>query len=406
VSTWLVPRQDLTPEQLRAVGLPHDRHQVIFGAPGSGKTLVLLYRARELCDQLGTPPDRFRIFVFTNVLKEYIRSALNLLQLPDGVVTTYDAWCAELHENQIGPLPLRQHGWNSKPDYPEIRRRVACWVRRHCASMPLYDFVMVDEGQDLEPEVYEVLRHIASHVTVCLDDKQQIYERGSRKDEILLALGLHHRNLTLLGAYRCSPLVARLAAQFLTSEEERRRYLNQIRVAQTDRETPVLYLAHSFEDERQQLIAALRQRLLKDRRIAVLFPLRRQVREFAQSLRAAGIEVDEQPELDFSSDAPKLMTYHSAKGLTFESVFLPQLVWKSFKNKSENNIRHLLFVAVTRATQWVYMSGGQYDGIGVLKDLALLKQQGVLKLLRGRFEDEPHPPEPASDLQGNDLDFL
>ena len=47
MSGWLVPRSDLTPEQLRAIELPPTEHRVVIGGPGSGKTQMLLHRARS-----------------------------------------------------------------------------------------------------------------------------------------------------------------------------------------------------------------------------------------------------------------------------------------------------------------------------------------------------------------------
>ena len=41
MSTWLVSRDELTPEQMRAIELSRQEHRVILGSPGSGKTQIL-----------------------------------------------------------------------------------------------------------------------------------------------------------------------------------------------------------------------------------------------------------------------------------------------------------------------------------------------------------------------------
>lgn len=58
MATWLVPPSDLTTEQIRAIELPTDEHKVVMGGPGSGKTMVLLHRARHLAQVGNVPPDQ------------------------------------------------------------------------------------------------------------------------------------------------------------------------------------------------------------------------------------------------------------------------------------------------------------------------------------------------------------
>ena len=89
--SWLVPRNELTVEQSRTVESTVEQHRLVLGSPGSEKTIVLLHRARHLIDNYGIPPERCRLFVFTNALKAYIRAALRDLALPDDCVMTFDA---------------------------------------------------------------------------------------------------------------------------------------------------------------------------------------------------------------------------------------------------------------------------------------------------------------------------
>ena len=65
MSTWLVPRTDLSREQREAVELNTREHRIIGGAPGSGKTQILLHRARHLLDTTGADISRMRIKKFS-----------------------------------------------------------------------------------------------------------------------------------------------------------------------------------------------------------------------------------------------------------------------------------------------------------------------------------------------------
>ena len=139
---------------------------------------------------------------------------------------TLDDWCRHWHESHIG----RRIPWDSKtktPDFPAIRRAVLEHARAQTYFSPPYEFALVDEGQDLEADSFDLLRTIARHVTVCMDNKQQIYERGSTEAGILRRLGLRKRNVGLLEAFRCSPYVASLAAEFIDDPEDRVFFLRQ-----------------------------------------------------------------------------------------------------------------------------------------------------------------------------------
>jgi superfamily I DNA/RNA helicase len=394
LSTWLIPRNELTPEQLCAVELSLHEHRVILGAPGSGKTQILLHRARYLCDSFHVAEDRFHIFVFTNVLKDYIRSALQLLHLPESCVTTLDHWCTEFYREHIG----RTLPWNRVekiPDFAAIRRAILTTLResrdtvasldgvratRHgnLSKHALFEFVLVDEGQDLDEEVFELLKTMATHVTVCMDHKQQIYERGSNERQILARLGLKKRHVSLLEAFRCCPYVHQLAAQLVEDPEEAKEYLHQAQTVQGERDMPLLYRAADFEDEKRRLIEMLRVRLAMGEKIAILLPQRRQVYGFAQGLREAGLEVETPKDCDFSTDLPKILPFPSAKGLTFDTVLMPRLVPSAFVKLHASRIDRLLFVGITRATKWVYMSTAGNSSFSSLEKLAAGASKGCL----------------------------
>ena len=140
--------------------------------------------------------------------------------------------------------------------------------------------------------------------------------------------------------------------------------------------TPLYYRASDYEDERETLIETVKVRLSRGERIAILLPQRRQVNSYAKRCREAGLPTETPKQVDFNTDVPKIMPYHSAKGLTFDTVFMPGLTSESFAKFSNARIRRLLFVGITRATGWVYMSNTQDTQFALLDGLEALVKQG------------------------------
>ena len=103
--------------------------------------------------------------------------------------------------------------------------------------------------------------------------------------------------------------------------------------------------------------------------VAILLPHNDMVRAFGRMLTELEVNCELRfqdktdwrssvDSLNFSSTNPKLMTYHSAKGLQFETVFLPLLEeyeekWDFVKNVDCN--RKALYVAMTRTYKDLYV---------------------------------------------------
>ena len=234
---------------------------------------------------------------------------------------------------------------------------------------------MIDEGQDLDRRDFETLATVAKHVTVFMDPKQKLYERDADETGVARALGLRRRNLALLDAYRCSPYIVQAGASFIRDEAERHQFVEQNPPVQKgERQLPLLYLATDVDDERANLIDVVRTRIDRNERIAILFPTNRHMFGYARALVDAGLEVevnqsrrsekDALPAIDFGSPLPKLMPYPSSKGLTFDTVLMPRLNRRFLKKTEPDRLERWLFVGLTRATRWIYIS--TTDGVDTL----------------------------------------
>ena len=408
--SWLVHRDEMTVEQLRAIEISPEEHRVIFGAPGSGKTQILLHRAKYIADMWNVPAKKYHIFVFTNVLKLYIQSALNLLDLDSDSISTFDSWCMNYYRNNVN----KYTPWNKEEkctDFSLIRAGVLNYIKKNDIS-PFYDFIMVDEGQDLTVDAFEILKSISKHITVCMDHKQKIYQGGADELSILSKLGLRKRNMSLLEAFRCCPYLVYLAAQFIDNPEERSMFIGQARTAQTERETPILYYAKDFEDERKKLIDIVKIRINKGERVAILLPQKRQVYGFTQTLKEAGLEVENQIDsqkndkqvfsLDFNSLRPKVLTFHSAKGLTVDTVMMPRLVTTSFHKGDPSSINRLLFIGISRATKWVFMSTNEKGALSAFDNLISLANEKFLTIQKNTTDENLVPEVAKNDFEDED----
>ena len=235
---------------------------------------------------------------------------------------------------------------------------------RRSKAPPSLDAALVDEGQDLDEGCYALLRLAARHVTVAFDSRQAIY-RDAAGDDLPGALGGRAAEIDLASTYRACPFVVDLACGFIEDPTQREIFRSQAATQQEERQTPLLYRAADEADERRRLLEVLRERLHRNERVGILFPTLRQVQDYAGFLRAEGIMAARQPEtdrqgrrptLDFAAGRPVVLTFHSAKGLTFDSVLIPGLSTNALR-AARGTASRMLFVAVTRATRWVYLSG-------------------------------------------------
>lgn len=112
--------EDLSLEQDEVYNLPLDGKSLVSGPPGTGKSVMALYRAQALSIDDRTPA----ILMFNNVLKQYIALHAAKLGVADGVETFH------------------------------------CWFRRE-ATLPLSGCVTADYTVPVTPRVHSAT--VSSH---------------------------------------------------------------------------------------------------------------------------------------------------------------------------------------------------------------------------------------------------
>ncbi len=378
----LLSRSALTPSQLKIVKLPFDKNLLVLGPAGSGKTQVLIHRAAYLARTQGFPSNSYRLLVFTDMAREFIKPAARSLGLPKEALTTFDLWCRHFYEGHISKDLPRTYV-NLRVDLPGIRSGVLRTLERNKGLQHRLLFALVDDGQDLSPEAYEVLRLAARHITVFADFEQKIVDNETSRTLLIERLKIAGRRHTLSASYGSAPHVAVLASYFIPDESLRRVYRDHISTKQKVIEQPLCYVAPSFEEEMDLMAATVQMRQSMNRSVGIVVVSDKMLHELPKELSKRGVKVEKVVErdahnvlhepYDFGNTVPKIVTYSTSKGMTFDSVFLPGLTEDSFHQLRHKERQRMLFVGMARAKQWVYLStvkGKEFKEINILRSAA------------------------------------
>lgn len=311
---FFVNEEELDDFQVQLLQKRIDRSMVVSGCAGSGKSILALWKAKQIQDlQDGLS---YKFIVFTKALNQYMSDGIRTVGLDD-------------HNF------LYHHQWKKK-------------------GCPSADYIIVDEIQDFERKEIAEFKAAARRAFFFWGDSAQSIYRGLKdtQDILSIATDAEIEPEKLHFNHRLPRKIARFAAP-LTDDEE----LVQ-RCRKEGTEMPRILHYGTLE---QQLEVAMQQ--IKNRQItdaAIMVPTNGSVKRAYTYLRHKGYSIEakyddkenfrnSRMDLDFDSDNPKLMTYHSAKGLQFEAVFLPEC------SVSEDKYRIPLYVAITRSYQNLFV---------------------------------------------------
>ena len=151
-------------------------YQKLFGVAGSGKTLVLAYRAAKLLNQ----NKKVLIICYNITLKHYIRQQIKKAALKFSWrnlhVDHFHGFTKKYALEKDIPYPF---GGGVKEELIEhINRVVEC--RKKDKNYRRYDAILMDEGQDFNEQWYKFLCDFLTEnneVLFAVDKKQNIYNR-------------------------------------------------------------------------------------------------------------------------------------------------------------------------------------------------------------------------------------
>jgi hypothetical protein len=357
----LVRVMDMQQEQLaRSLG---DEHRIIHGVAGSGKTMILGFRAMHLARTLSKP---ILVLCYNKTLAARLDQLMSERGLADKVqVYNFHSWCRKMLTAYHVPLPAQGDSF-----YEAMVEQVMQGVERNQIPRFQYGAVLIDEGHDFEPHWYRLIVQMVDPATnsllVLYDDAQNIYGKANRPAFTWKSVGVQAQGRTtiLRVNYRNTLEILSVARRFAHELFEGRPDDEDVPLIAPESAgrrgaIPTLIRAENAAGELRAVLASIRQELEQGRalsEIAVLFHANWEGEKIHQALQQAGIashlaEQGAKNSLFTSGDNVKLVNMRSSKGLEFPVVIIPGLGALPRPNQDEAETARLLYVAMTRATE-------------------------------------------------------
>lgn len=351
---WMVSAADIDndDDQYKILNAVLDKSCIVSGCAGSGKSVLALLKAQRIQKEKGS---NYQIIVFTEALCDYMNAGRKDL----GLTNTF------------------KYHWK--------------WVNRE--GCPTSDYIIVDEIQDFdEEEIRQFCDAAQKNFFFFGDTAQSIYE-GMMRDGMpkktvpvegivrILPSNITPKSFALYRNYRLPIPVAKVAQQVGLDLEpfDERIYKSMV-------ETMPRFLGCvSLQEQLSTIKKIIDKRGFSD--VAILLQDNNMVIRVHEILNEIGLNHEARyrkdgskyDTLDFSTPNPKVMTYHSAKGLQFEAVFIPGAEQCSYGNnfvkpivlgrgisrfdcpnpvnvsKGGDCMRKALYVAMTRTYNYLYV---------------------------------------------------
>ncbi|TCI11422.1 DNA helicase II [Dyella soli] len=341
-----------------------DEHRIIHGVAGSGKTMILGFRAMQLARSLAKP---ILVLCYNKTLAARLDQLMGERGLSDKVqVYNFHTWCRSMLTAYHVPQP---------PEGPHVADELppAVIAGVDSGQIPRFQYgaVLVDEGHDFEPDWYRLIVQMidpdTNSLLVLYDDAQNIYGQAQRKKISWKSLGVQAQGRTTIlklnyrNTLEILSVARGFASELLLERPDDDDGVPLIAPQSAGRRgaLPELIRVERMEQQLPAIIERLRDeraagRALSD--MAVIFRNAWEGEKLHEALERAGIpsrlaESTGRTSLFVVEDAVKLVTMHGSKGLEFPLVIIPGLGSLPKPGKDEADEARLLYVAMTRATE-------------------------------------------------------
>ena len=364
---------DLQQEQLaRSLG---DGHRVIHGVAGSGKTMILGYRAEYLAKASTASSKPILILCFNEPLGVTLDSVMRAKGL-DGKVHArhFHKWCRD----QLVAYGQAVPGQNltSEQYAEELVLRVIHGVDRKQIPSGQYQAVLIDEGHDFAPEWLKLVTQIVDPATNSLlllyDDAQSIYERSRKKNFSFKSVGIQASGRTTIlkinyrNTRQILQIASLVAADLLTADDKDDDGIPLLKPISCGRDgqAPIIIKLPSLREEAFAIVDQFSTAHKEGHAwgdMAILCADWHTMDTCADALhyRKLPFSVRKRAgDYNPSADAIQIMTMKVSKGLEFPVVALPGVGHMPAAGEDEQEAARVFYVAATRATQRLVIGVG------------------------------------------------
>ncbi len=331
MSFYIPNYSDLVLEQLDIINLSTDRDWVIQGGPGTGKTVMAIFRAQQVAKYKKTV-----ILVYNRPLKLFLEKAVKGTRCE---VKTYNEWLADVYYECFGSKTF-PHISKYDPDYPQIERELFNVGVR-------FDHTIIDEAQDCPIELVRTVKRLSKNITCFVDPNQEILNNKTNSTQLIKTICVEAPYL-LTRNFRNTKQVRDASTVFCQDGTPARAFIQGNKptmVKCTDYDDQTDYICQFCLNNRESTIGIIVDpgptgyKLWKtyeelNDRLGSFMPVQ---------MYKAMVNTD----FDFSQTGVQIFSYGTMKGLEFDHVIIPRIDAVYASDDTKKNFNQL-YVATTR----------------------------------------------------------
>lgn len=331
---------DLSEEQLDIINLPTTKDWVIKGAPGTGKTVMAIYRAGQASQASKGKP--VLMLVYNNPLMRFLSTAIQGNYYKNVEVLTYHQWVNDIYsEYGLGTIPKdgNEHDWAAiSSDLSRIGKK--------------YSHVIIDEAQDFPIDLLKILKRTSDHMT-CFIDPNQAIEVGKTDTYRAIKTLCVESSYKLTKNFRNTKPIRDLSALYCKDGEPA--------PSSTPGKKPVIIKCASgnFDDQNKKMVDIIKRN--KEKSIGIIVNPKALNSTFNSMKKLLSSDVIIQMhkpmttnKIDFDKPGVKILSYGTMKGLEFDIVLLPMFDKIEMQDGGTVDANRA-YVAVSRPVNELYL---------------------------------------------------